>query len=416
MATMKDPRWRAYLGSALIAAGLVGLAVSGDLAAHATRFAVFYCLSGAGFALVATAAARLPLRGVIVAAVLLRLAFLPVVPSLTDDYQRYLWDGRVQLAGINPYLHPPRSAALDGVEFAARGRINHPQLRTVYPPLAQATFLGVAALDGGVLALKLLFGLFDLATAWAVWWLAGARRRHAATVLYLLCPVVILQTWGQAHLEAIAVLLVVAAAALLMRRRDAAAGVLLGLAVAFRVTPAVLLAPALLGGRAKPLRLLAGFVPALVVPYVPYLLTGGAFGSLFESGSRWTGGAVVFSLLTHVAARDLALLLCGVIAVAGSVAASLLLRGRQRTAAAFAWSLTVLVLCLPVVHAWYWLPPLALGLAGGVWLPVALGMLAPLAAAVPQDWSRRLPPWPQADAAVVLRTSRLPLRTSRRTS
>ncbi len=417
MATMNDPRWRAYLGLASVAAGLVALAASGDLVEHSTRFTVFYGFSGLGFALVASAATRLPLRGVIIAAVILRVIFLPVTPSISDDYVRYLWDGKVQLSGVNPYLHTPRAPALDGVEHDGRDLINHPGVRTPYPPLAEATFLGVAALDGGLMGLKLLFGLFDLATAAAIWWLAGARRRHAATVLYLLCPVVILQTWGQAHLEAVTVFLVVAAAALLVRRRDLAAGAVLGLAVAFRITPAVLLVPALLGGRAKPLRFLAGFVPTLAIPYVPYLLTGGAFGSLFESGSTWTGGALIYSLLTHVASRDVALLLCGAVTVGGAVAFALLLRGRERTATAFAWSLTLLVLCLPVVHAWYWLPPLALGLAAGVWLPVVLGMLAPLAtplaALLTPEWSRRLPPWPQVSAALPLLT-RGGARTSRR--
>jgi hypothetical protein len=400
MAAMKDPRWRAYLGSVLVATGLVALAVSGDLAEHGARSAAFYSLSAAGLALVASATRSLPLRGVIVVAVLLRLVFLPVSPSLTDDYHRYVWDGRVQLAGMNPYVHPPRSPALDGVDYADRDAINHAGLRTVYPPLAQATFLGVAVLHGDLVALKLLFGLFDLASAVVVWWLAGTRRRHAATVLYLLCPAVILQTWGQAHLEAVAIFLVVLAAALLAHRRDAAAGVALGLAVAFRITPLVLLVPALIGDRARPLRFLAGFAPALLIPYAPYVMTGGAFGSLFESGSRWTGGALVFSLMTYVAPRSAALALSFVIAAAGSVLLARAIRGRERTAAACAWVLTLLVVCLPVVHSWYWLPPLALGLAGGVWLPVVIGTVAPLAGAFGPQWSRYLPPWPQQGALV----------------
>ena len=106
MKLLKTPRSRAYLGLAVLAAGLVGLALSGDLLVHATRFTAFYVLAGAGFTLLATAATSLPLRVAIVAAVILRLIFLPVVPTLSDDYHRYVWDGRVQLAGINPYRVP----------------------------------------------------------------------------------------------------------------------------------------------------------------------------------------------------------------------------------------------------------------------------------------------------------------------
>lgn len=389
MRLLKTPRFRAYLGLAVLAAGLAGLAVSGDLLVHAARFTAFYALSVAGFALLATAAASLSLRGALVAAVVLRLIFLPVTPSLSDDYHRYVWDGRVQLAGVNPYQYRPYEQALDGVRYAGRGRINHAELRTIYPPLTQAVFAGVAGASrilgledattprAEVVLFKLVFGAFDLATAGAIWLLAAARLRRRATVLYLLCPAVILPTWESAHAEAAAVFFCVLAAALLVRRRDVWAGAALGLAAALKVTPLALLLPALLGRRASPVRLLAGFAPAFLLPYLPYLLTGGAFGSLFESGSTWTGGSLLFRVLaaatTPEAARWLALAVFagGALWVAGRI------RGRERTAEAFAWTLTLLVLCLPVVHSWYWLAPLALGVASGLWLPLLIGTVAP---------------------------------------
>ena len=380
---------RAYLGLGLLAAGLCGLALSGDLILHIERFVAFYGLSLAGFGLLATAATSLPLRGALVAAVILRVIFLPGVPSLTDDFYRYQWDGRVQQAGINPYRYAPNDPRLDRVAYADRALVNHPRLRTVYPPLAEATFFGIATAGGGVLAFKLLFGAFDLLTAAAIWWLADARRRRQATVLYLLCPAVIVQTWGAAHLEIVAVSLIVLAAAALLRGRDWQAGVLLGLAAAFKVTPAALLAPALLGGRAKPARFLAGFIPALVLPYVPYLLSGGAFGSLFESGAGWTGTALLFSLLTEIMDPDVARLLCAAAFLFGAVWIARSLRGRARTAPAFAWTLTLLVVCLPVVHAWYWLAPLTLSLAAGLWLPVVLGLVAPFPEALIGRWPVR---------------------------
>ena len=189
---MKRPRLRAYLGLGLLIAGLCGLALSGDLLVHGERFVAFYGLSLAGFALLASSAASLPLRAALVAAVILRVIFLPGTPSLTDDFYRYQWDGRVQLAGINPYRYAPGDTRLDDVAYADRARVNHPTVRTVYPPLAQVTFYAVARVGGGLLAFKLLFGAFDLLTAAAVWWLADAKRRRQATVLYLLCPAVIL--------------------------------------------------------------------------------------------------------------------------------------------------------------------------------------------------------------------------------
>jgi hypothetical protein len=241
-----------------------------------------------------------------------------------------------------------------------------------------------------VILFKLVFGAFDLATAAAVWFLAARKLRLRATVLYLLCPAVILQTWASAHAEAAAVFFCVLAAILLVRRRDGWAGVALGLAAALKITPLGLLVPALLGGRASPARFLAGFVPAFLIPYVPYLLTGGAFGSLFQSGTNWTGASLVFTVLALLTTPEIARWLALALFVGGALWIAGSFRGREDTAEAFAWTFTLLILCLPVVHAWYWLTPLALGLAAGLWLPLILAMFSPLPESLPlADWLAR---------------------------
>ena len=148
-----------------------------------------------------------------------------------------------------------------------------------------------------VILFKLVFGAFDLATAAAVWFLAARKFRLRGDGALPALPRSHRADVGAAHAEAAAVFFCVLAAALLVRRRDGWAGVALGLAAALKVTPLALLVPALLGGRASAARFLAGFLPAFVIPYVPYLLTGGAVGSLFESGTSWTGASLVFTVL-----------------------------------------------------------------------------------------------------------------------
>jgi hypothetical protein len=372
------PSSRAWIGLVLLAAGLLGPAVAGGLRAPAPRLLLVYVLAAAGFLLLVSAGDALPLRAVLLVALLARLAFFPVAPALTDDYHRYLWDGRVQLAGVNPYRYAPSDARLDGVAFAERELINHPQLRTPYPPLAQALFLGLARLDGGLTLLKLALGLADLLTAAAVWWLAGAVRRRRALLLYLACPFVVVETWWSAHLDVVAVLCVMLAAGLLARRRDTSAGVALAVGALVKVTPLALVVPALLGRRARPLPFLLGFAPALVLPALPYALTGGVLGSLTDAGTRWTASPAVFALLDAALPPAAALAIAAALGVGGVVAASLLFQGRGLTAAAFAWSWTAVVLVLPAIHPWYWLGPAALGLAAGVWTPVLLGLAAPL--------------------------------------
>jgi hypothetical protein len=81
-----------------------------------------------------------------------------------------------------------------------------------------------------------------------------------------------------------------------------------------------------------------------------------------------------------------AAVLCLAIAFATIVMVSRRLPGRERTAAAFAWSATLLLLCVPVVHSWYWLTPLALSLAAGLRPPVFLGLGWPAAEAAWLSW------------------------------
>lgn len=66
--------------------------------------------------------------------------FLFAEPQFSDDIHRYLWDGRVTLHGLNPWSLAPDSPALAHLRDAHWHRVNHRELTTIYPPLAQALF------------------------------------------------------------------------------------------------------------------------------------------------------------------------------------------------------------------------------------------------------------------------------------
>ncbi len=116
------------------------------------------------------------------------------------------------------------------------------------------------------------------------------------------------------------------------------------------MTPLALVVPALLGRRARPLPFLLGFLPALVLPALPYALTGGVFGALGEAGLTWKAESAVFDVVDAAAGPAAARATSVALAVAGLLALSLLFRGRGQTAAVFAWSWTLVVLLLPSVH------------------------------------------------------------------
>ncbi len=86
---------------------------------------------------------RLGVAVVLIVAALLRLSILFSPPFLSDDIYRYIWDGRVQAAGINPYRFVPSDEQLEPLrDDAIYPNINRSDYaHTIYPPLAQITFL-----------------------------------------------------------------------------------------------------------------------------------------------------------------------------------------------------------------------------------------------------------------------------------
>lgn len=73
-------------------------------------------------------------------AVFFRITLLTAQPSLSDDIYRYLWDGRVQAHGLNPYLYSPDSVELEFLRDDIYEGVNHRGVNTIYPPFAQVFF------------------------------------------------------------------------------------------------------------------------------------------------------------------------------------------------------------------------------------------------------------------------------------
>ena len=89
---------------------------------------------------------RFPKRVVVVGLVLAaiwRLPFLWMPPGPDDDIHRYLWDGRVQRLGYNPYVLVPSDPALDALHTPETRTLNNPGVPSPYPAGAQLFFRAV---------------------------------------------------------------------------------------------------------------------------------------------------------------------------------------------------------------------------------------------------------------------------------
>lgn len=175
---------------------------------------------------------------------LFRLVVLPSPVVLSSDLYRYLWDGRVQRAGINPYRYPPAAPELAPLrDPTIHPEINRPTKRTVYPPGAQATFALVAAIaPNSILAWRLFLLGCEIATG--ILLLRLLRRMAvppAAIVLYTWAPLAVFEGVQAGHLDFAMLPPLLLALAWRQERRMARAGASLGIAVLLKLYPAVLL-------------------------------------------------------------------------------------------------------------------------------------------------------------------------------
>jgi hypothetical protein len=158
-----------------------------------------------------------PDRFLHLAAVLFRVILLLAPPNLSDDYARFIWDGRLLVHGFNPYLYLPRSLVGSNIAEAANltpdlfARLNSPDYFTVYPPLNQA-FFGLAAWLGGdnlsasVIWLRVPILLAELGTIFLLPKLLQRLGQNPnLACLYTLNPLVILELTGNIHFEGVVI-------------------------------------------------------------------------------------------------------------------------------------------------------------------------------------------------------------------
>jgi alpha-1,6-mannosyltransferase len=210
-------------------------------------------------------------------------------PELSSDMYRYVWDGRVQASGINPYLYPPSAPEVAHLrDQTIWPLINRKGAVTVYPAGAELAFAALWRIwpdnvhwfQTVMAAGDLLAGVFLVAL------LRVLGQNPLMVLIYLWSPLVIVETAHSAHVDGFVLPLLVGAWLSRVKSRDGLTGLLLGAATAIKLYP-ILLLPILWRVRdaegkfrpsiSTPLACLAAFL----IPYLPYLSIGaGVIGFL----------------------------------------------------------------------------------------------------------------------------------------
>lgn len=272
------------LGVALLVFYRVALALQGT--ENIGRFILLASVQGVLFCFAAWQVCRATSRRstlaiIIVFAALFRLSLIFVAPNLSSDIYRYIWDGRVQAAGINPYRYIPADERLAFLrDDTIYPRINRGDYApTVYPPVAQAIYLAVTRVSESVTWMKTAMVLFEMVTVLATILLLGSLSLPPERVLiYAWHPLVVWEIAGNGHIDAAAIAFVALALLAHRHRMEGLTSVTLALATLVKLLPVVLL-PALY--RRWTWRMPIAFVVTVVLAYLPYLSVGtGVLGFL----------------------------------------------------------------------------------------------------------------------------------------
>ncbi len=219
-------------------------------------------------------ASRSTLLIVLIFAALFRLTMLTAPPLLSDDVYRYVWDGRVQAAGVNPYRYVPADEAVAPLrDEAIYPYINRREFApTMYPPVAEGIYLLTTRISESVTWMKATMVGFEAITMWAlVALLASFGLPRQRALIYAWHPLIVWEFAGSGHVDAAAIAFITLA--LLARRRglEAATGLALASAALVKFYPAILF-PAFYRRWSWKMPVVFGLT--VIVAYVPYLTVG----------------------------------------------------------------------------------------------------------------------------------------------
>ncbi|MBX9909306.1 MAG: DUF2029 domain-containing protein [Beijerinckiaceae bacterium] len=381
----------ALLGASVLALTLSGQFVHQRLGSSAFFLLIILCACGAARAAVLCGRPDRPgaLVIVLVVAALLRLTMLGADNYFSSDVFRYVWDGRVQAAGINPYRFVPAAPDVAFLRDAAiYPHINRADYAvTIYPPGAQLIFFLITRLGDSLLVMKAGLVAFDGVSIVAL--MAILRKLGhppAVAVAYAWHPLPVWEIAANGHLDAAMVAFIMLGLWAALAARPLLAGVLVAMAAMVKPIALVVL-PAL--WRPWDWRLPAVVMAIAIVTTLPYLGVGlGIFGFWpgyvteegLASGDRYWLLSVLQNLTGPIPGGTVLYLVSALAVLGGMALAASFRRDRSPEAAiaGAAWLIFTFLLLLSPNFPWYFLalaPFLALTRQPAFWAMTTLAFL-----------------------------------------
>ena len=186
--------------------------------------------------------------------IIFRLIFIVAIPNLSQDFYRFIWDGRMILEGLNPYLSLPK-VFIEQQNFpipqatelyTGMGKMNGSHY-TNYPPINQLCFLIAAifankSIIGSAIVMRIIILLADIGILYFGKKLLEKLKLPTKNIfLYILNPFVIIELTGNLHFEPVMLFFLIWSLYQLKQQKWFLAGVLLACSVSVKLIPLLFL-------------------------------------------------------------------------------------------------------------------------------------------------------------------------------
>lgn len=174
------------------------------------------------------------------------------LPNLSDDFYRFIWDGRLIDLGINPFSHTPEFYIQGNVQFSSLSldlyeKLNSQSYFTIYPPISQLLFwlsatLSPNSIAGSVLVLRLILLFFEIGSLILIVKLLKQTGLSVSnTMIYACNPLVILEITGNLHFEGVMLFFLLGFAFLFQKNKTQLSALAISLGIATKLVPLMFL-------------------------------------------------------------------------------------------------------------------------------------------------------------------------------
>lgn len=301
----------------------------------------------------------LPAKEVLILVVLffaIKSLFIFQTPVGSDDYYRYLWDGKISVNGINPFKYTPEDENLK--RFSTEQlpqKVSYPTMKSIYFPVAQWIFAAGYLVSGeNITGIKIILLLSEVLILICLYLLLLKRKADIKNILiYSALPLIAFQFFTDAHIDLAGAALLLASVTLYFYNKKIFGYILLGLSISVKPVGFLLIPLYFFDSKGMREKLLALFVPGLVfaATFIPYIFTGTPLDTLLNFSAKWTfNGAIYNTLKLVIESNMIVRILCGVLFI---LVYTFILFSKKELIIKVFLSILFLILFSPVTHQWY---------------------------------------------------------------